>query len=56
MSAPVLRMTTSAGRPDLTAAAWADEPPYDALKLTPLPSGVFWKSEMIFVSTGFGVE
>src|SRR4051794_41153228 len=56
MSAPVLRSSTSAGRPASTAAACADEPPYEALKDTSFPSGLAWKSEMIFVITGLGVE
>ena len=56
MSFPVLRSTMSAGRPASTAFACAVEAPYEALIVTPDPSGVPWKSEMIFVITGFGVE
>jgi hypothetical protein len=55
-SSPVERKTTSALRPFATARAWSVDAPYDWLKLTPLPFGVFCQAWMIFPMTAFGVE
>src|SRR3978361_273406 len=38
------RCPSSALSPAMTARAWSPDAPYDCVKLTPLPAGVFWKS------------
>ena len=50
------RSTTSAGRPLTTACAWSPDGPYDCVKDTPWPAGVFWKAGMIVENAAFGVE
>src|SRR5258707_14622646 len=35
------RLTMSAGRPATTARVWSPDAPYDCVKLTPAPPGVF---------------
>ncbi len=47
--------TMSALSPAWTARAWSPEAPYDWLNDTPSPSGVFWKSGMIFAYASRGV-
>src|SRR5439155_2685450 len=50
------KLTTSARSPLATALLCAPEPPYDWLKLTPVPSGVAWKAGISFSKTFCGVE
>ena len=40
--------TTSASRPALIARVCSPEAPYDCVKLTPSPAGVFWNIGMSF--------
>ena len=56
MSGSSERSTTSAGRPLTIACAWSADGPYDCVKETSWPAGVFWKAGMIVEKAAFGVE
>src|SRR4051794_28135453 len=56
MSGASENSTTSAGRPATTARLWSPEAPYDSVKVTFLPSGVFLYASMIFLYAACGVE